>query len=237
MIRRPDGRIDVRGPTFRHLSAKAAASRNRQALTTPPVPPRHTRPLERPKSSRPVASPPSASPKPRFEPLVEYWRERTVLPGPAINAGLVCPTSSHMMALLGDPNSQRMKGLTATESVGPFRATGLKPALASLRSVLATVLRKYPTLNGILGYNGMHLIRKTRNGASYSNHSWGIAIDFVIGVDAPPYGAGYSMRGLDVMVPHFHRAGWYWGGGYRSIGRKDAMHFECGLALVRSFQL
>ncbi|MGW8191777.1 M15 family metallopeptidase [Sphingomonas hankookensis] len=46
---------------------------------------------------------------------------------------------------------------------------------------------------------------------------------------------GPDPRGLDALVPFFHKAGWYWGGGYRSISRKDAMHFECGLTLVRSF--
>jgi hypothetical protein len=39
------------------------------------------------------------------------------------------------------------------------------------------------------------------------------------------------------LVPYFNDAGWYWGGGYHNPNRKDAMHFECGLALLQSFGL
>jgi len=142
-----------------------------------------------------------------------------------------------MMKLLGDPNSPHVKSLIATESVGPFRATGLKPALTSLRRVFVEVSRQYPDLYRVLGSNGMHVIRQTRKSQSYSNHAWGIAIDILVGGKSPSYGDNFSFRGLDALVPFFHKAGWYWGGGYRSLSRKDAMHFECSLALVRSFQL
>lgn len=239
IMRHPDGRIDVRGPTIRHLSSRYRTAQNPPVLSsgrTPgkanPLPTRNTVTPSRPAASAnagPVARPPQSS--------LAYWRQRTRLPAPSINAGLTCPNSAQMMALLGDPNSQRVKSLIATESVGPFRATGLKPALASLRTILSGLGREHPDLYHVRGYNGMHVIRQTRKSRSYSNHAWGIAIDFIIGVDAPAYGANFSMRGLDALVPHFHKAGWYWGGGYRSANRKDAMHFECGLALVRSFSL
>lgn len=141
------------------------------------------------------------------------------------------------MALLGDPTSSRVESQVATESVGPFRATGLKPALASLRSVLGEVQRDLPDLHGLLCYSGMRNVRKARGRQSWSLHSWGVALDFNIAGQLPPLGTSYSLRGLDALSPYFNRAGWYWGGGYRSAARKDPMHFECGLAMVRSWSL
>jgi hypothetical protein len=141
------------------------------------------------------------------------------------------------MQILGDPNEKNARSHIATASVGPFHATGLKPALDSLRAVLDRVHHDLPDLYGILGNNGMHVIRNTRGRHSYSNHAWGIAIDFLIAGKAPPLGTHNSIRGLDALLPYFHEAGWYWGGGYRDVKRKDPMHFECGLALVRSFGL
>lgn len=239
IMRYPDGRVDVRGPTIRRLSARSRAIENPSVMSSgrtrgkAPQSPMHSAAT----SSKPANS---AHAGPAIQPAqssIAYWRERTRLPDPSINAGLICPSSTQMMQLLGDPNSSHVKSLMATESVGPFRATGLKPALTSLRKVLVDVGRQHPDLYRILGSNGMHVIRQTRKSQSYSNHAWGIAIDILIGGKSPSYGDNFSFRGLDVLVPLFHKAGWYWGGGYRSMSRKDAMHFECGLALVRSFQL
>lgn len=122
----------------------------------------------------------------------------------------------------------------ATESVGPFRVTGLKPAMASLRAVLGQVHSELPDLYGLLGSLGMRMVRKTRGRSTYS---WGIALDLQIALQTPPLGTTCSLRGLDALSPYFNRAGWYWGGGYRNVTRKDPMHFECGLALVRRFGL
>lgn len=236
VIRRPDGRIDVRGPTLRNLSERVAPSRI--ALPESANPPRVGR--ERRTRAAPVGSIPATPQpsKPIERPLqgsIAFWQERTALRGPSVNAGLTCPNSAQMLALLGDPNGHRVRSLIATETVGPFRATGLRSALASLRTIFADVRAKYPDLYQILRSNGMYVIRQTRNSSSYSNHAWGIAIDLLVGGKSPNYGDNFSSRGLDVLAPFFHKAGWYWGGGYRSVSRKDAMHFECGLALVRSF--
>lgn len=139
--------------------------------------------------------------------------------------------------MLGDPTATRVEGSIATESVGPFRATGLKPALASMRQVMGEVQRDLPDLYNLLRSSGMRVVRRTRNASTYSLHSWGIAIDIRIMDVLPPYGCSYSVRGLDAIATYFNRAGWYWGGGYRNIHRKDPMHFECGLALVQSWGL
>ena len=142
-----------------------------------------------------------------------------------------------MTAILGNPNHDRAKSLLVTESVGPFRTTGLRPALVSMRGVLTEVRRDLPDLYAILTNNGMHVIRASRGQTSWSNHSWGIAIDFLVSGYSPGLGTKTSIRGLDALAPYFNKAGWYWGGGYRSVSRKDPMHFECGLALIKSFGL
>jgi hypothetical protein len=166
-----------------------------------------------------------------------FWTGHTSLPSPDINRGLTSPTSVQLTALFGDPAGTKVTSNSATESVGPFRATGLKPALASLRSVPGQVHSELPDLYGLLGSLGMRVVRTTRGRSTYSTHSWGIAIDLQIALQAPPLGTTHSLRGLDALSPYFNRAGWYWGGGYRNVVRKDPMHFECGLALVRSFGL
>lgn len=238
LIRRPDGRIDVRRPTMRQLAARTARVRSQPQKQPGPADRKNVAVrLRDPSTQKPSVIAPNQSIEAPLTRTMAYWQERIPLPGPSINTGLTCPNNAQLIALIGDPRSQRVKSLMATESVGPFRVTGLKPALISLRAVLASVRREHPTLCDLLRSNGMHLIRQTRNSNSYSNHSWGIAIDFTIAGETPQYGQNFSLRGLTAMVPHFHHAGWYWGGGYRSANRKDAMHFECGLALVKSFNL
>lgn len=227
LIAQPDGRVDVNGPTFRRLRTAGQ-----------PVPSVR---LSSPASPAPVSRPtPSAQPAPARSSQSHpnsFWTGHTALPSPDVNRGLTSPTSAHLTALLGDPTAARVTSNTATESVGPFRVTGLKPAMASLRAVLRQVQSELPDLYGLLGSLGMRVVRKTRGRSTYSTHSWGIALDLQIALQTPPLGTSYSLRGLDALSPYFNRAGWYWGGGYRNVTRKDPMHFKCGLALVRSFGL
>ncbi|GAA3694052.1 hypothetical protein GCM10022268_01130 [Sphingomonas cynarae] len=239
VIGRPDGRVDVNGPTLRRLSA---AARPALARTSPPArpaqPARPTQPARAAPAVRPTpagqATPP---PRPSAAHPNSFWTGHTSLPSPDVNRGLTSPTSAQLTALLGDPTATRVTSNTATESVGPFRVTGLKPAMASLRAVLGQVQSELPDLYGLLGSLGMRVVRKTRGRSTYSTHSWGIALDLQVALQTPPLGTTYSLRGLDALAPYFNRAGWYWGGGYRNVTRKDPMHFECGLALVRSFGL
>lgn len=210
VIRRPDGRIDVRGPTLRNLAKRAATARTAPPKrSSPPHPDRERRIHPALVGPIPVVPRPHKSPQPPSHGSIEFWQERTALRDPTVNAGLICPSSSQMVALLGDPNGHRAKSLIATESVGPFRVTGLRPALNSLRTIFVNVRTKHPDLYKILGSNGMHVIRQTRNSSSYSNHAWGIAVDLLIGGKSPRYGDNFSSRGLDALVPFFHKAGWY----------------------------
>ena len=175
-----------------------------------------------------------------------YWREDTPLPAPgAVNRGVLSPSSAEQVARFGGMPSARMsqkdqpvtnpqlRALIATEWVGPFRATGLKIALASLKAIFAEVRRDLPDLYPLIGTAGMTVNRLQRGSTTkVSNHAWGSAVDLTIAGKLVPFGAANSIRGLDALVPYFNREGWYWGGGYRR-SRADAMHFECGSVMLR----
>ena len=127
----------------------------------------------------------------------------------------------------------KLKRLIVTEDMGPFRATGLAPALRSLREILSAVRREQPDLHGALGTAGMLCCRYQRKSrTAISNHSWGTAIDLTINgvLDAP--GNGRVQLGLSLLAPYFNKAGWYWGAAF---GREDGMHFEVGPQLLGTF--
>ena len=107
-----------------------------------------------------------------------------------------------------------------------------------MRTIFAKVRIDLPDLYELIGNEGAYNPRHIRGSTtSWSNHSWGAAIDLKIGEELVRFKAQFSMRGLDALVPYFNEAGWYWGGGYHNGGRNDPMHFECGLALLQSFGL
>jgi len=166
-----------------------------------------------------------------------------LIPVPAgINAGVSSAKQATMLSLLGNPRESydqscrditnpRLAGLVAIRPLGPFRARGLRPALDSLAQVLADVRAAEPEIHAALGSAGMLCARLVRGSASaISNHSWGTAIDLTLDgvLDAP--GNDLVQQGLAAIAPIFNRHGWFWGAGF---GREDAMHFECGDALVR----
>ncbi|MBQ1481018.1 MULTISPECIES: M15 family metallopeptidase [Sphingomonas] len=172
---------------------------------------------------------------------------RTPLPkAGTVNVGLTSPSSSEQITRFGGMPSAHMsqndspitnpqlKYMIATESVGPFRVTGLRRAIVSLRAVLAEVPRDLPDLLALLSSAGIEVNRLQRGSRTkVSNHAWGSAIDLRVDGTLVPFGASYSLKGLDALVPYFNRAGWYWGGGYRSAGRADPMHFELGSVLMK----
>eukprot|EP00170_Pyropia_yezoensis_P003010 contig_12606_g3017 len=125
------------------------------------------------------------------------------------------------------------RALFVTASVGPFRVTGLSPAVASLRRVLAAVGAAEPGLAAVLGTVGMGCCRLVRGSTrSYSNHSWGTAIDIQVAGRTDAMGDDAVYAGLAALYPHFEAEGWYWGAGFR---REDAMHFEVSDERVREW--
>lgn len=159
-----------------------------------------------------------------------------------INPGLNAARQVTMKTLLGNPRGSftrdcmpitnpNLRALVTTADVGPFRVTGLAPAVDSLRQVLNDIHQQEREVFAGLGSAGMLCARLVRGSAvSISNHSWGTAIDLTLNgiLDAP--GNGRTQQGLAAIAPIFNRHGWYWGAGFP---REDAMHFELSDQKIR----
>lgn len=261
----PDGRVDVHGATWRHLlglrrPAAVAGAQHAQthpaarpAATVPRVAAPPARPAGATGHDRPAIPPPATvPPPPPVAPSVtsEDVRYTDHLPLPPVNSvnqGLRSPPNSLLETKFGrprhdfgtdcrPPTNRTLAAATVTESVGPFRVTGLRPAVASLRQIFAEVQRDHPQLHAQLGTAGMNCCRLVRgSNHSISNHSWGTAIDMKVNGALVPWRSNYVIVGLAILAPYFNRHGWYWGAGYHHS--KDPHHFECGSTLIESFQL
>ena len=162
-----------------------------------------------------------------------------------INPGVKNAKQQTMLDLLGKPRDSftadcqpvtnpNLKPLIITEDVGPFKVTGLKPAVADLRKIFANVKSADPSLHAALGTAGMlcaRLVRGTKSGA-ISNHAWGTAIDITINGILDPRGDDKVQSGLVQLAPFFNRCGWFWGAGF---GTEDGMHFEAGDGRMREW--
>lgn len=153
-----------------------------------------------------------------------------------INPGVSSAKQVTMLSLLGSPRKNfdehcrpveqnaKLAQLIKTDDVGPFRATGLIPALASLKLVFADVKTANRPLYDAVGSAGMFCARLVRGSThSISNHSWGSAIDLLIEGKLDVRGDGNVYQGLVDIAPFFNKEGWFWGAGFRT---EDAMHFE-----------
>ena len=131
-----------------------------------------------------------------------------------------------------DPSVPAFRSLLVTADLGPFRATGIRPAVAALQAIMTDIKAAHAKVHDRLVTAGMLCCRLVRGSASaISNHSWGIAID--IGIDRiDPYNDGTVQRGLLDIYPVFLRHGFFWGAAF---GREDAMHFEASDQLVRKW--
>ena len=160
-----------------------------------------------------------------------------------INPGVRSAKLQTMLTLLGSPRSSfdvdcqpvtnpALKARMVLEDVGPFRVTGLKPAIDDLRKIFADVKTNDNELYQALGTAGMlccRLVRGTRTGA-ISNHSWGTAIDIKLNDQLDRRGDDKVFAGLIRLAPFFNSHGWFWGAGF---GTEDAMHFEVGDDRIR----
>lgn len=145
-----------------------------------------------------------------------------------------CRTST-ILEILGKPRrtltrdcapitNPTIRALMVTESVGPFRVTGLRPAVESLRRVMAAVKAAKPDVYREVRTAGMTCCRAVRGSSTrFSNHSWGTAIDLYFGDVIDLMGDGKTQKGLLALYPHFHAEGWYWGSEFT---REDSMHQE-----------
>lgn len=178
-------------------------------------------------------------------------------PPQTINKGLTSPSNNDMYHLLGypmndgnyDPNGQcqspnnpALIKLIETNNAGPFKVTGLMPAISSLKTIFAQVKNKEPELYVLLSSAGMLCARYTKKskkgggmkiGPGLSNHSWGTAIDIKIGGVLDQQGSNTVQTGLWVLSSYFNAHGWYWGAAF-SV--EDGMHFEVSLELLNEWK-
>lgn len=213
----------------------------------PAVDPAAERPSinEPPVSSAPIApvapsmDPDPVRPAPSVTAVQDPIAEAPIPSG--LNIGLSSANNDMMIQLLGMPRDridtrlrfdpkEPLRSMIVTEDVGPFRVTGLNLAVASLRRVFAKVRDAEPVVYASLKSNGMLAIRRARGASSISNHSWGTAVDLIVGgvsdgiPGTPEAHDGKTLAGLVAIAPFFNAEGWFWGVAFRRF--EDGMHFE-----------
>lgn len=159
-----------------------------------------------------------------------------------INIGLSSATATNMIDILGRPckltgdcspvTNPQVQALLVTEDVGPFKVTGLKPAIEVIKRIFAKVKQEKPDLYKQLGTAGMLCCRKVRGGTNFSNHSWGTAIDIKISSELDSVGDGKAQQGLVELAPYFQEESFFWGAGFSNRAREDSMHFEASTELI-----
>ena len=178
---------------------------------------------------------------------MSQWTQKVVLDGSRVNlnGSLRGARNKTMLAVFGSPRgsfsekcqpvtNERLRSLIVTEDVGPFRVTGLRPAVRTLRAILVDVRTAEPDIHDRLGTAGMLCARFVRDSTSaISNHSWGTAIDLTIDGILDARGDNKAQRGLLQIFRHFDNHGFYWGAAFPT---EDAMHFEASDDLIREWQ-
>lgn len=153
----------------------------------------------------------------------------------SINSGLTYCRPATSLAIFGQPatplprecgqaTSRKLLAVLVTEDVGPFRVTGIRPAIDSLKRIFARVKVDKPDLYAAVGTAGMLCVRCIRGyPGTPSNHAFGAAIDLKMNGELVPLNAPYAQKGTLDLYYYFHQEGWFWGA---SWDRPDAMHFE-----------
>jgi hypothetical protein len=174
-----------------------------------------------------------------------------VIPIPGdINPGFTFCRQATMLGTLGRPgeltencsgvtNQRVLSLLVENEDVGPFRVSGLVPAVEALKRIFASVREQEPALFDVLGTAGMLCCRRVRTtdgsvSPNFSNHSWGTAVDIKIDGQLDARNDGKALRGLLMLHPFFNREGLFWGAGFGGTS-EDSMHFEASDELVRDW--
>lgn len=159
------------------------------------------------------------------------------------NQGLSSADEQTMLRLLGVPGAKTancspvtgaITGRIKTANVGPFRVTGLDVAVDSLKAVFDEAELQIPDVVAAVKTAGMLCVRhKRHNSNSFSNHSWGTAIDLFFGKDVVAQSVAKTHRGCMQLAPFFNHKGWYWGAGF-SGKSVDSMHFELAKETIRT---
>lgn len=117
-----------------------------------------------------------------------------------------------------------------TEDVGPFKVTGHRMYVKTLRAAFADLKASHPDLYAQVGSAGCLCVRWVRGtNGSLSNHSYGLAIDLTIAGSLDIRGDDKIQTGLLTIYNVFKKHGIFWGVEFRT---EDAMHFEASRELV-----
>jgi len=165
-------------------------------------------------------------------------------PKNTFNKNLSSATEATMVRLLGVPGEKTKdcspaigafkKRVKSRVDVGPFKVSGLDIAVKSLKAVFDEAEEQISNVVAVVKNDGMLCVRHKRtNSNSFSNHSWGTAIDLFFGTQAVPQGTPKTHRGILQLVPFFNKHGWYWGAGF-SGKSVDSMHFELAEETIRN---
>jgi D-alanyl-D-alanine carboxypeptidase-like protein len=168
-------------------------------------------------------------------------------PANTFNVNLNSASEATMLQVFGTPGQKtkhcspatgNFKKRVVTQSVGPFRVTGLDVAVASLKAAFAEAEEQLPNVIAQVKTEGMLCVRHKRNNPnSFSNHSWGTAIDLRFGDDdVVPQGVKKTHLGNLQLAPFFNKHGWFWGAGF-SGNSVDSMHFELSEEAVKGTSL
>jgi hypothetical protein len=164
-------------------------------------------------------------------------------PGSTFNQNLSSASEATMLRIFGVPGAKTKDCSPATGAfksrvvsrvdVGPFKVSGLDVAVHSLKAVFNEAEEQIPNVIAAVKSDGMLCVRHKRmNSDSFSNHSWGTAIDLFFGSAAVPQGKPLTHRGCLQLAPFFNKEGWMWGAGFtgKSV---DSMHFELAEETIR----
>jgi peptidoglycan hydrolase-like protein with peptidoglycan-binding domain len=234
-LNRPDGCVDVNGVTWQHLSGshRSASQPNSTPSRSPAALPAQDL----------VAAPTYA---------VDKALTKLVAVPTGINKGVTRVSESYMIKTLGHPrtdgklpppgyddgtkltNPVLIRNMTPANAIIKGSGSGLKPAVESLQEIMNQIQVEMPNVRAAMTSAGMKNCRRTKLktgwGNSFSNHSWGTAIDIKFNGDLDNPSDNVVQVGLALIAPIFNAHGWFWGAGFG--GYVDAMHFEAGRGLV-----
>jgi hypothetical protein len=176
-----------------------------------------------------------------------------------INSGLNFPSADFQIAKIGRPgcpltaacfscncatNNAVISRLRVTMKVtDTVSITGLKPfveavqrAFANMKAAGGEALTAYQQAKSAGGLCCRPIKRSNGTpGGTWSNHSWGVAVDFFFGGSMDPRGDAKTQYGLSVMAPFFQREKLYWAAGYGGSS-EDAMHFEASTQALNEWK-
>jgi hypothetical protein len=131
------------------------------------------------------------------------------------------------------PESEHLKQLVQTETIGDFSVKLIKPAIESLKRILDEVEQNEPALRkSIDNVNGL-CVRNEKGTTRLDPHSFGTAINITVDGQSVPIGRSGTpevAEKLKRISDYFEHAGWAWG------GRTDPGLFEVGSELLDQWE-